>query len=44
MRHVSRSSGLLHLEASWDRFSKPQDWQRRNVDGARGIIVEVAWR
>jgi hypothetical protein len=56
MGHTSRSSGLLRVEenCAWvsqsthtsrgRKLHQPQDWWRRSMDGARGIITEVVWR
>jgi hypothetical protein len=46
MGHVSRSSGLLHLEASRARVSQfCLNTGRGATDGgAHGITEEVAWR
>jgi hypothetical protein len=42
--HTSRSSGLFHVKASWDRFSQSslKTDEGATVDGARINIVEVA--
>jgi hypothetical protein len=44
--HTSRSSGLLHLEASWARVSQfcLKTDKVAMADGACGIITDVAWR
>jgi hypothetical protein len=44
VRHTSRSSGLLHVEASLARVSQSglKTGGGATVGGARGTIVEVA--
>jgi hypothetical protein len=44
MGHASRSSGLLHLEASQTRVFQfyLKTGEGATADGARGIIMEVA--
>jgi hypothetical protein len=46
VRHTSRSSGLLCLEASQARVSQSSHKTSggAGTDGARGIIMEVTWR
>jgi hypothetical protein len=41
--HASRSSGLLHLEASWARVSQPglKSGGGATVGGARDIITKI---
>jgi hypothetical protein len=44
--HVSWSSGLLYLEASWTRVSQfcLETGEGVMTSGAHGIIVKVAWK
>jgi hypothetical protein len=42
--HKLRSSSLLCLEASQARVSQSSLKTDRDVDGARGNIIDVAWR
>jgi hypothetical protein len=46
MGHASRSSGLLHLEASRSRVSQfcLKTSEGSMAGGARGIIAEVTWK
>jgi hypothetical protein len=46
MTHALRSSGLLHLEASWARVSQfcLKTGRGAMVGAACGVITEVAWK
>jgi hypothetical protein len=46
MGHLSRSSILLHMEASWDKVSQSdlKTGEDATAGGARGTIVKVASR